>query len=301
MDLNLLAALDALLQEGSVVGAAERLHLTPPAMSRALGRLRQALDDPLFVRAGRGLVPTPRALALRDRVHAALHEATALLRPEAPTQPEQMIRRFTVRTDDAVTTVLGPTLLQRGLEIAPGITVVFRAEGDEDVRSLREGHVDLDIGVQGELAPEIRIRKLFDDRRVILVGRRSRHRTMSAKQLARHSHVDISRRGRTRGPLDDALEQQGLARRVIGVVPTHLSAAILVAQTDAVSLVSEHFAEAVSKVLDVRWFPCPVSLPSAAIAMTWHPRFDADRGHIWFRTEVAELVRARIKRVSKGK
>ena len=295
LDLNLLAALDALLQDGSVVGAAARVGLTPPAMSRALGRLRAALGDPLFVRAGRRLVPTPRATALRERVHAALAEAQALLRPDAPVAPERLQRRFTVRADDAVVAGLGPALLARMAAAAPGVTVVFAAEGDEDVAALREARVDLDIGVQGELAPEIRVRKLFDDRRVVLMRKYGRPRALSLAAFAQRPQVDISRRGRTRGPIDDALARHGLARRVVAVVATHLAAAVLVAQSDAVSLVSGRFARSIARCLDVTWLPPPAPLAAAAIAMAWHPRFDADAGHAWFRSEIAALVHAAIR------
>jgi DNA-binding transcriptional LysR family regulator len=291
LDLNLLTALDALLQDGSVVRAAARVGLTPPAMSRALGRLRVALDDPLLVRAGRRLVPTPRAAALRDRVHAAFAEARALLGPEAPPEPAQLHRRFTVRADDAVLAVIGPALLARLSAVAPGVTVVFAAEGDEDVAALREGHIDLDIGVQGDLAPEIRVRKLFDDHRVVLVRKRgSPRRPLSLAAFARRPQVDISRRGRMRGPIDDALAAHGLVRRVVAVVSTHLAAAVLVAQSDAVSLVSSRFARSISRCLDVTWLPPPAALTTAAIAMAWHPRFDADASHAWFRDEVAALA-----------
>lgn len=295
LDLNLLSALDALLQEGSVARAAARVGLTPPAMSRALGRLREVLGDPLLVRAGRGLVPTPRATALRERVHATYAEVQVLLSPETPIEPAELRRRFTVRADDAVVAALGPALLARLGAVAPGVTVVFAAEGEEDVAALREGHVDLDIGVQGDLAPEIRVRKLFRDERVVLVrGRRSAKRALSLAAFARRPQVDISRRGRTRGPIDDVLEQHGLARRVMAVVPTHLAAAVLVAQSDAVSLVSSRFARSIAEVLDVTWLPAPAHLASAPVAMAWHPRFDADPGHVWFRNEMAELTRAVI-------
>jgi DNA-binding transcriptional LysR family regulator len=291
LDLNLLAALDALLQEGSVVGAAKRLRLTPPAMSRALSRLRAATGNPLFVRAGRGLVPTPRASELRERAHAALAEARALLSPETPADPRLLRRTFTVRADDAVTAVLGPPLLARLKAIAPGITVVFAAEGDEDVSALRAGGIDLDIGVQGPLGPEIRCQLLFEDERVVLMRRRgsASRKQISLRDYAAQVHVDVSRRGRLRGPIDAVLEKHGLSRHVAAVVPNQLAAAILVAQSDAISLVSRRFAVSIGPVLGVRCLKVPAALGSAPIAMAWHPRFDADTGHRWFRDEIRKL------------
>lgn len=291
LDLNLLAALDALLQEGSVVRAAARVGLTAPAMSRALARLRVVMHDPLFVRAGRGLVPTPRAVALRDRVHASHGEARSLLGPDAPVEPARLRRRFIVRVDDAVVAALGPPLLARMTTAAPGVTVVFAAEGSEDVAELREGVVDLDIGVQGPLAPEIRTRKLLDDRRVALVRGATSRRALSLKALAERPHIDVSRRGRVRGPVDDALARHGLSRRVVAVVPNHLAAALLVAGGDAISLVSRAFARAIAPQLDVAGLAVPVELPAATVSMAWHPRFDADPAHAWFRDEISVLAR----------
>lgn len=291
LDLNLLAALDALLQEGSVVGAAKRLRITPPAMSRALGRLRSSTGDPLFVRAGRGLVPTPRAIGLRERVHSALSETRALLSPVVAADPRLLRRKFTVRADDAVTAVLGPPLLTRLKAIAPGITVAFAAEGDEDVSALREGAIDLDIGVQGPLGPEIRCQKLFDDERVVLIRKRgaAARGQMSLTGYAEHMHVDVSRRGLMRGPIDDVLEKHGLARHVAAVVPNQLAAALLVAQSEAISLVSKRFAVSIAPILGVAWLKAPAVLGSVSIAMAWHPRFDADTGHSWFRNEIRKI------------
>lgn len=292
LDFNLLQALDVLLQEGSVVGAAARLHLSAPAMSRTLGRIRDATGDPIMVRAGRGLVATPRALALRERVHAAVTEARALLAPETPTDPRRFERTFTLRVDDAVTAVLGPPLLTELARHAPGVTVVFQAEGSEDVASLRNGTVDLDIGVQGPLGPEVRVRKLMEDQRVVLVRgmKPSRRKAMTLQQYAAAMHVDASRRGRTRGPVDDVLQQHGLARRVGAVVPNQLAAAILVAQTDMVSLVSKVFARAIASTLAVHALPPPAQLGSVSITLAWHPRWDADPVHSWLRQQLYSIA-----------
>jgi len=293
-DLNLLPALDALLQEGSVARAAVRLHLSAPAMSRALGRLRAATGDPILVRAGRGLVPTPRALAIRDRVRAAVEEADALLAPEAPRDPSSFRRVLTLRVDDAVTAVVGPPLLAAARAHAPGLTLVFRAEGDERVDELRDGAVDLDIGVQGALRPEIRTQRLLVDERVVLIraGDPRLARQLTLRQLAAADHVDVSRRGLQRGPLDDALAGAGLVRRVRAVVPNQLSAAVIVAQTEAISLVSRRFARAIRGTLPVGFVASPAALGEVVIALAWHPRFDADPAHAWCRRELLRIAGA---------
>jgi DNA-binding transcriptional LysR family regulator len=292
-NLNLLAALDALLQEGSVAGAAARLGLTAPAVSRALARLRAATGDPLLVRAGRGLVPTPHARALRERVRAAAAEARALLAPAAAADPRAASRVFVLRADDAVAAVLGPPLLAALRDEAPGITVIFRAEEEEGVDALRDGRVDLDVGVQGALGPEVRTRRLLEDERVVLrrAIRGRRARPLSLAQLAAAEHVDVSRRGRTRGPLDELLARHGLSRRVRAVVPNQLAAAALVAGTEAVSLVSRRFAMAIRGVLPVDFSPAPAPLGREVVAAAWHPRLDADTAHAWLREEIYRIAR----------
>jgi len=175
---------------------------------------------------------------------------------------------------------------------APGITLAFFAEGTEDVGALREGHVDLDIGVQGPLGPEIRTRHLLDDRLVVLASKRGVHgrRRVTLARFAEAEHVVASRHGRRRGPIDDALARRGLARTVRLVVPDQLAAATVVAQTDLLALVSERFARAISDHLAVRAWPLPIAMPAARVAMAWHPRFDDDPAHRWVRERVLALV-----------
>ncbi|NBD08886.1 LysR family transcriptional regulator [Corallococcus silvisoli] len=291
LDLNLLVALDALLREGSVARAAERLNLSAPAMSRTLTRIRTALGDPVLVRAGQGLVPTPRALALREQVRAVVRDATALLSPGTPTAPERLTRTLTLRVNDGVIPLLGNALYQRAREEAPGLTLRFVAEGTEDVESLRDGEVDLDIGVQGALGPEIRVQRLGEEPSVCLVGRASplAKGRMTLERFARAEHVVVSRRGRLRTPLDAVLEEHGHERRVTAVVPNLLAAAALVARTGALAVVNGGFARAVSTLMPVRERPVPLPLSPIVVAQVWHPRFDRDPAHVWLRRTVKAL------------
>lgn len=306
-DLNLLAALDALLAHESVTGAAEAMGLSVSAMSRTLARIRDVTGDPILAPAGRGLVPTPRAIALRERVHAALTEAQALLGPDEGGQLGDRARVLTIRADDSVAAALGPELLQRTRVEVPGLSLVFASEGAEDVAALREGRIDLDIGVQGALGPEIRTSRLFDDERIVLVRdlRRRRRRKMKLEELAEVEHIDVSRRGHLRGPVDDLLERNGLERKVRAVVPTQLAAAMLVAQSDAVSLVSKRFAETLVGLLPVRAIAPPAPLDKVAISLAWHPRHDGDAVHAWLRDSIRDVVasvraRGRVRRNRRG-
>jgi DNA-binding transcriptional LysR family regulator len=293
MDLNLLSALDALLDEGSVIGAARRMNLSPPAMSRTLGRIRAALGDEILVRAGRRMVPTPRALELQGRVRSLIGEAQLVLRPEGFTDPAALVRSFTVRASDYVAGVFGASLQSIAAREAPGITLRFADQGKEDVSALREGRIDLDIGVLGSIGPEIRLQTLLRDRFVGIV--RSGHPLLkgrvTARRFAAATHVSASRRGLSRGPIDDALAGQGLSRRVRFVVPGFHAAMLTAAASDIVAAVPLAVAVTAMRLgLKVRYFELPVVTPSLTIAQAWHPRFEKDAGHRWLRQAVRKAL-----------
>src|SRR6186713_1688790 len=164
-DLNLLVTLDVLLAEGSVARAARRLRLSPSAMSRALARLRETTGDPLLVRAGRGLVPTPRAMELREQVSRLVQDAEAVLRPAKKLRLKQLVRTFTLRTREGFVENFGPALMARVAAEAPGVRLCFVQKLDKGSAPLRDGIVDLETGVVGKTAaPELRVQALFRDR-----------------------------------------------------------------------------------------------------------------------------------------
>src|ERR1051325_10725240 len=163
-DFNLLVTLDVLLAEGNVARAARRLRLSPSAMSRALARLRKTVGDPLLVRAGRGLVPTPRALELRERVGRLVQEAEEVLRPAKALDLAQLVRTFTLRTSEGFVENFGPRLIARVGQEAPGVRLRFVQKADKESGPLRDGSVDLETGVVGEtISPEVRAQALFRD------------------------------------------------------------------------------------------------------------------------------------------
>jgi DNA-binding transcriptional LysR family regulator len=162
VDLNLLTALDALLSEGSVSKAALRLGLSPSAMSRTLTRLRAATGDPLLVRAGRGLVPTPRATELRDRIHELARDVRTALSPQAGyLDVASLERTFTIRANEGFVALFSASLAAAVTEAAPHVRLRFAPKPDKDARPLREGHIDLEIGVLGVSAPEVRAQLIF--------------------------------------------------------------------------------------------------------------------------------------------
>lgn len=294
MDLNLLRVFDALLREGGVTAAAERLNLSIPATSRALGRLRRAMGDPILVRAGRGMTPTPFALRVAPRVRSLLDEASALVNDDRGITPAELDRTFTIRINDGVAATLAAAVVEATAAVAPGVVLRFVPEGGESAEALRDGTVDLDIGVGDGTAPDIRSAPLYRDRVVGIVRADSplgRHRRPTLAQLCQHPHVSASRRGRARGPLDDALTAAGLRRHVAAVVPTSALAALLVASSHYVGLAPQRLAEQHGRALGLRWFPVPAPLPEVEVRLSWHARLDADPAQRWLRETVREALR----------
>ncbi|WP_213625200.1 MULTISPECIES: LysR family transcriptional regulator [Pseudomonas] len=292
-DFNLLITLDVLLAEGSVARAAKRLHLSPSAMSRALARLRETLGDPLLVRAGRGLVPTPRALELREQVSQLVLGVESVLRPVEHLDLQRLARTFTLRVGDGFVENFGPALIGRIGEEAPGVRLRFVTKTDKDSAPLRDGSVDLDTGVVGaDAGPEIRTRALFQDRFVGVVreGHPLTRGAITAERYAGGRHVLVSRRGKDRGPVDEALKAAGLARDIVTLVGGFSAALALARASDLIATVPERHSGSLRAGLFS--FPLPLDVAPIQVSMLWHPRMDADPAHRWLRACVREVCAA---------
>ncbi len=289
-DLNLLVTLDALLTEGSVARAARRLRLSPSAMSRALARLRETTGDPLLVRAGRGLVPTPRALELRDRVSQLVQDANAVLRPAEKPDFKHLVRTFTMRTREGFVENFGLNLIARLREDAPGVRLRFVRKTDKDSATLRDGSVDLETGVVGKTTgPEVRIQALFQDRFIGVVrkGHALCQGEITPARYAAGEHIFVSRPGLDKGPVDDALEPLGLERRIVTIVDGFAIALTLARTSDLIATVPERYTGNLRT--GMYSFPLPAAVPGFTISLFWHPRLDADPVHRWLRGCVREV------------
>jgi DNA-binding transcriptional LysR family regulator len=283
-DFNLLITLDVLLAEGSVARAAKRLRLSPSAMSRALARLRETTGDPLLVRAGRGLVATPRALELRERVSQLVQDAEAVLRPAEQPDLKRLSRTFTLRTSEGFVENFGADLIARIAEQAPGVRLRFMHKPDKDSASLRDGTVDLETGVVGKATgPELRTQGLFRDRFIGVVrrGHPLSEGEITPARYAAGNHISVSRRGLDKGPIDEALERQELERHIATIVAGFSTALALARATDLIASVPERHTASLRTGLHS--FALPLSLPAFTVAMLWHPRLDADPVHRWLR------------------
>ncbi len=293
VDLNLLIALDALLEENSVAAAADRLHLSPPAMSRTLSRIRRATGDDILVRSGRTMTPTPRALELREETRELVRRGIAVLTPPRTLDLDALDRVFTIRSHDALATALAPPLTAAAAAAA-GVQIRLLAEPSADVADLARGHTDVEIGAAGPARPEIAAETIGTDQMVVIV--RSGHPLadgeLTPERLAAADHVTVFRRGRLHGVIDEALAERGLSRRVVAALPTSSAALDLAARSDLVTTVAEQVCRPVWTRLGLvaRLFPFPV--PPVPVIVTWHHRNDTDPAHAWLRAQVRHALRA---------
>lgn len=292
LDLNLLTALDVLLEEGSVTGAAERLYLSEPAMSRTLGRIRRATGDQIMVRTGRTMTLTPRAIAMRSEVHNLVQQANAILSPDQALDLKALERTFTLRCHDALTMTLGPVLFDVIQKYAPNVTLRFLPEAATDTNDLRYGQIDLEVGSAEPILPEIHFENIGNV--VFVVAFRPDHPLLKGEftleRYAQAGHIIVSRRGRLTDSIDTALSARGLHRRVVAAVPTSAIALYFVRQSDLVVAVPAHLCGPNTNAPDLVTLPLPdgLAVQTVAINQLWHQRYNNDKAHAWLRDQVRE-------------
>lgn len=292
-DLNLLAALEALLAERNVSRAAESVGVTQSAMSHMLARLRTAFGDPLFVRVPGGIRPTPRAEAIAHPLAAVLADLRQLTAPPTAFEPSATRRVFQVATDDYLERILLPQFIAHLWQRAPGIDVDVTMVPHHPADDLIAGRSDLIISVAGVLGslPGAYTQKLFDERFVCALrkGHPLAGKPLTVAQYAGLLHVLVAPHGRAGSTVDKALAKQGRRRRVAVTVPHFLAAPEIVRATDAVVTLGARLAKALSQGL-VLVAP-PVPLPGFTVVMYWHERNNADPAHQWFRAQLAKVAR----------
>ncbi|MFJ6088246.1 LysR family transcriptional regulator [Streptomyces sp. NPDC092369] len=286
LDLNLLAALDALLEEGSVAGAAARLHVTAPAMSRSLGRIRRTTGDQILVRTGRTMTPTPYAIAVREQVHDLLQQVQGVLAPSRELDLTTLERTFTLRWHDSLVALSGPALLAAVRGQAPGVRLRFIAESSIDTPELRRGEVDLEANANRPTAPDIRAENVGETRLVIAVRQGhslTRLKAVTAERYAAAEHITVSRRGNLSNAIDDALARLDLTRRVVATAPTEAAALEFVRRSDLLITAPEATTRAAVADRGLVLLPLPLDLPPAPMYLSWHQRYDTDHAHTWLR------------------
>ena len=291
VDLNLLVAFDALLAERSVTKAAARVGLGQSAMSHNLARLRQLFDDELFVRSPEGMRPTPRALALADRVRVTLSDIEALVTRADEFDPANTERTFRIALPDSVEMLIGAKLLAIGCEEAPGIRFRFYSTDERQLLDeIDADNIDLGIGIgtfpDGQVHHKHRLLVtdtylcMFNAKKVGLKP------PISLEDYVRLPHVLTSLRKGERGVVDDALEKIALSRKVALTTSRFVAVPFLVAGAPVVTTMHARLARIFARELGLVLSRVPVELPEVTISMLWHASYDGDPGHEWLRKAI---------------
>jgi len=243
-----------------------------------------------LVRAGRGLVATPRALELRERVSQLVQDTEAVLRPAAMPDLKQLVRTFTLRTSEGFVENFGPDLIARLGDEAPGLRLHFVQKPNKDSAPLRDGSIDLETGVvESTMGPEVRAQALFRDHFIGVVrqGHPLTESEITAARYATGRHILVSRQGRDKGPIDDALEQLGLARQIVTIVGGFSTALALARASDLIAGVPERHTGNLRA--GMHSFRLPVPVPEFTVSLLWHPRLQADPAHRWLRGCIRDI------------
>ena len=292
-DLNLLVALHALISARHVSRAARQLGLSQPAMSRALGRLREMFDDPLLVRSRSGMEPTARALELYPQIEEVLAGVRELVQPSSfdPRRSASGVMR--VAAPDIVTYMLVPPLMRSLAEQAPGVNVEIVQWLPDWREQLETGAIDLTVGIPSGDEPNIHARPLIESHWacVLRKGHPSLRAKWTVERFAKLDHVLVSLSGRGGGPIDAALAEHGLTRRIALRIPHPALAPLLVAETDLVLTTPRWLAQKLAAHVDLVVRRPPIPVPPIRAPMLWHERSHRDPKHRWFRELLARLAR----------
>jgi DNA-binding transcriptional LysR family regulator len=298
IDLNLIVAFEALMEERNVTRAARRVGLSQPAMSNALSRLRRTFDDPLLVRTPGGMTPTPVAQALIDAVHKALTHLRGALEEKPAFNAAASDRTFRVLTSDYAEVVLLAPLIGKLRQQAGGISIrVYRPANvfQPPTRTALSDSFDLAIGFFPDalsLDPGVRSELLFEEDNVCIAS--SSHPTiksrLSIRQYASARHAAVFYKTEGPGVIDTVLAQKGLVRELAVLAPHFASVPFLVAESDLIATLPRRLARRFSRALKLQMLPIPFTLPPFRLTMLWHERVDSDPAHAWFRRLVVETA-----------
>jgi DNA-binding transcriptional LysR family regulator len=285
LDLNLLITLEALLVEQNVTKAAKRLHLSQPAVSAQLGRLRDIFDDPLLIPAQRGMTPTAKALDLLDPLRQALDQVRATVSQHGNFDPRRAKLTVVIACTDYLQVALVPPLVLRLRSRAPGLRVALRSLDIPQLEAqMARGEVDLALMTPSAAPPSLRTRHLFDER-YVLIGRRGHpklRRRITVAQFAQLEHVMVSLSGGDFvTPVDDALAALGHKRNVVLSTPSFLFLPEIVSQSDLVALAPERLVR--DRATQLQIVECPFPVEGFEVGMVWHERNHSHTGQRWVR------------------
>ncbi|MCI0750010.1 MAG: LysR family transcriptional regulator [Nevskiales bacterium] len=291
IDLNLLVVLDTIYTEGTLTRAAGKLHLTQPALSHSLGRLRHLFDDPLFAREGRTTVPTPLARTLIEPVRRALRGLEIALNELECFDPATTQKHFTVALRDVLEPTVLPPLLQRVSRDAPSVDIsAVHAERRDLESGLSSGALDVALDVQLPLSDDIRRRKISLDRMVVVArkGHPVVRKKLDLVSYLRLHHILVSSRRTGPGVEDMELSRQGLKRRIRLRCQHYFAACRVVSQTDLILTMPRHYARVTNRPFGNQILPLPFDMPPLDAYLYWHANADKEPANLWLREQLAQ-------------
>jgi len=291
-DLNLLALFEIVLEEQHVGRAAERLRLSPSAVSHGLGRLRRLLNDPLFLRTPKGVVPTARATELSEAIADILARARNVIASAAPFDAAKSTRRFTIGSADGFSIFL-PALMAELEQTAPNIDIVMRHMQRETAIADLDGRViDLAVAPFDDIPARFFARVVYDEE--FVVAARRGHPFLDAPTLANYCemrHLLIAPRGDPRGLVDDLLARQGFARRIALAVPNFMLGIELISRTDLISMLPQRFVAMNAERFGIAWAKAPLSIGHQPVMAVAPKAAMMDAGIAWLCDALARAAR----------
>lgn len=296
IDLNLLVVLNALLDERSVSRVARRLHLSQPAVSHALARARIALEDPLLIRDGGSMVPTPQAMRLQAGLREVLASMEELLGRMRPLEPARLTEVVHLGMTDYADFLLMPSIVERLRAQAPGVRLIARdVSSDLLAQDLFSGRIDMAVAPSVEVAPNLHQELLYEERYVCLAAQDFRGR-LTLKRYLQSQHVQVSYRGVLAGGPDDGLLRMGLSRNVVLSTPHFMAAAGAVARAGLLMTTMERLAwRLVREHLPLRILDVPFELPKIELELAWPSRTHLDSAQAWMRSVIRDVAEAALR------
>lgn len=295
VDLNLFIVFAAIYEEGSVTRASQKLNLTQPAISHALGRLRQMFDDPLFERQGHSMVSTPLARSIIDPVRQSLRGFEVTLNKLDRFDPATTSRQFNVAVRDVLESTVLPPLMKRITESAPSVDIAaYQTERRELESELAAGTLDAAIDVLLPLSSEILQARIDMDTTVVLAHKNHPfvRGSLDLETYLQQDHILATSRRKGPGFEDFELSRLGLQRRIRLRCQHYFAACRVVSQTNLLLSMRERYARVANKQFGNQILPFPLELPSVDVHLYWHKNVDGDPANIWLREQIVQALRA---------
>ena len=295
LDLNLLPVFSALIEEQHLSRAAERLHMSQPAVSSALKRLRQRSGDQLFVRTARGLKPTPRALDLYASVRDGLQLIEQGWQQQQAFDASRSQQSFVISTNPAIEFLATPELMKRLRQQAPGVQLRFEPDRLNDpVQRLQDGRNDLAIDFIDYQHPGLISDVLMEEDLVVIAAANHTEFStpLSHTGFRSLSHVTVSPRNQQGTPIEQLLGHKDLQRQVGLYVTSFVSIPAIVAETDLIAVVPKRLVSSEDWRRRLQFSPLPFDYPKVPLRMIWHQSRERDQAHAWLRQQLQQLTRA---------